>query len=57
VKRQKPKVKLIVLKADETISKKLQANADRNTQGNLSAWLRLAGVNFKPKKTYIPDFY
>ena len=63
-KMKKQNLEIFNIKIDKTLRKKLQANADKFAGGNLSQWLRYAGLNFTPKKgehiisiESIPDFY
>ncbi len=44
---------LLNFKADKTQRKIITAKAKRFTKGNLSAWLRLAGMTARPTKTQI----
>ncbi len=45
-----PKKQLVNFKATSKEIKLIQENADKYAQGNYSAWLRYAGINFKPNK-------
>lgn len=45
--------KLINLKAADEERAALQAKADKYANGNLSAWLRYAGLHHKPTKRLI----
>lgn len=45
----KPKLALITLKVTATEHKALTKAAEKYTGGNLSLWLRLSGLHFKPK--------
>ena len=62
--KKNSRLKAISTKVPENILKQLRANADRFAEGNLSAWLRHAGLYHKPKKgekivvpRTIPDFF
>ena len=46
-----PKKTLINLKVSPAEMKAIQENATKYAGGNYSAWLRYAGMNFKPSKS------
>lgn len=50
IPKKKKKDVLISLKMSEQERKALQQMADKYADGNLSNWLRKAGMQFKPKK-------
>ena len=41
---------LVMIKVTDSQRKELQANADKYAEGNLSAWIRFAGVKCIPKR-------
>ena len=49
-KQKRSKLKLINLKVSSRERKELNALAQKYMGGNLSAWLRYAGLRFDPKK-------
>jgi len=51
-KSQKP-MRLINIKVNGKDRRALLAAAEKYAGGNLSAWLRFAGLHFKPVKTLI----
>ncbi len=48
-KIKSPITKIVPVKTTEEEKVILQKNADKYTEGNLSEWLRLAGMNYNPK--------
>lgn len=48
--KKQPRVAVINIKINDNLRKKLQSFADRYAEGNLSAWLRHAGMNYAPSK-------
>lgn len=44
----KTELERLNLKVSETEMKRIRAKADKYTDGNISAWLRLAGQNYTP---------
>lgn len=58
------KVKLITLKVNVPTERLLKKKAQKFAKGNMSAWLRHAGLTFTPKKDFmvrskksVEDFY
>jgi len=51
--KKKKEVKTIPIKCTLDVIEQLQNQADKYTEGNLSEWLRYAGVNCIPKKSDI----
>lgn len=49
-KKEKPEMSLLNLKITAVDKRRINANARRYAGGNLSAWLRHAGIAFKPGK-------
>lgn len=47
---KKAALKLINLKVDSKDRKAIEAAAKKYTGGNVSEWLRLAGIQYKPKR-------
>lgn len=47
---KKIKKQLVHLHFDSEDLKKIDQNAKKYTEGNRSAWIRYASLNFKPKK-------
>lgn len=43
-------LRIVNVKVKEGARKRLQANARKYAKGNLSAWLRHAGLRYVPKK-------
>lgn len=41
---------VVNVKVPSAVKKTLQLNADKYAEGNLSAWLRHAGMKYTPKK-------
>lgn len=52
-KKQKNKSTYIHLKADEDTLKMIKENAEKYTNGNVSAWLKYAGTHCVPPKKHI----
>lgn len=50
IKEESETNKLITVKCPSEISDELQKMANKYTNGNLSAWLRYAGLNCIPRK-------
>lgn len=50
-KEPKSQLSLLNLKVTERDRKAFNARAKEYANGNVSAWLRMAGINFRPAKT------
>lgn len=64
LKNKIKKAKPIIFKVNEETRELLQKNADVHASGNLSAWLRHAGLHYKPHRHFkartkrsVEDFY
>lgn len=56
VKEKKPKQAQVNFKCPEDVKELLQKQADKYTNGELSEWLRYAGLNHvPPKKDLVPN--
>lgn len=56
VKKEKQKPKQLNLKVSAEVEEALQKQADKYANGNLSEWLRYAGLNHvPPKKDLVPN--
>jgi hypothetical protein len=49
--KKKSSSKIIPVKCNDDVTQKLQDKADLYTEGNLSEWLRYAGLNCVPPKS------
>ena len=54
VAKQK-KTKLINVKVNIDEGDKMQANANKYCEGNLSEWIRYSSMNLKPRKSDLVD--
>lgn len=52
-KKNKKTEQVLNIRIDEETFKALKANAEKFTDGNLSAWLKYAGTYCKPLKKHI----
>lgn len=48
--KNKSELKIVNVKISAAERKRLQANADKFAQGNLSAWLRHSGRQYTPRR-------
>ena len=56
LKDAKPKhTKLINVKVTKNQAEKMQSNADKYCEGNLSAWLRYSSIKHKPRKSELVE--
>lgn len=53
VKEDKDQTKPIHVKVTDEVKNALQENANLYANGNLSEWLRFAGLHFKPGKEHL----
>jgi len=51
--KKKNEVRIVPVKCSPDVIEQLQSQADKYTEGNLSEWLRYAGLNCIPKKSDI----
>lgn len=49
-KQKKPSYMIISIKMERELYRKLRQKAERNAGGNLSAWIRYAGLKYSVKK-------